>query len=277
MKKIILFLSILLLPYFVVSQKIIKIKVKANGIEKLENVAVCNLSNKYFNYTNSDGEIVVNYSSLTDIIKFICPFYEETSFSIDQILKSKNSVDLIQKPIDLDEVLVIKKGLFKKEKQFVYKPKTTKTYYSKFISSGGAMVSSYFHKKGKFNKLKSISFFIDTSSFKTDGIQIRPILKKMINNNLVSIAETNEAIVINKNNKEINIELTNIDLVLKENEEYYFGFELIDNSKQNGVAILSLTSKKAMTYIKSNPDATFVPLEKVDPSFSIYFELYLSE
>ena len=277
MKKIILFLFILYYPYIVVSQNNIKIKVKANGIEKLENVVVCNLSNKYFNYTNSNGEIVVVYSSLNDIIKFIYPFYEETSFSIDQILKNNNSIELVQKTINLDEVLLIKKGSLKKEKQFIYKPKQRKNYYSKFISSGGAMVSSYVHKKGKFNKLKSISFFIDTSSFVSDGIQIRPILKKIIDNNLKYLAENNEAVVINKNNKEINIELTNMDLVLKENEKYYFGFELIDNSKQNEVAVLSFNSKKAMTYIKSNPVAEFVPLEKVDHSFSIYFELYLSE
>lgn len=275
MVKIILNLYCLfILSVTVFAQNEISIFVQTEDFKPLEDVTVFNKKTKYFCYTNEKGMASFNYKTELDSFKISIPSFEEQTYTIEQIKKLNNNIFLKEKPLLLDEVLVVSE---KPKSNVFFKLKTKKKRFFEFTSPGGSIVSPYVHKKQKSNNLSSISLFFDQTKLQTDSdIKIRLLIFKD-DNKWVPIIESTTTFSLSDYQSEINISFQNNAIELVEGQKYLIGFELLNKDKINSVFVLSTSLKNSLSYFRAMPHNKFVELEKDEPSFSLYYEIYFDK
>lgn len=272
-KKILLLYFLLFLGIAFAQQSII-ISVQTEDFKPVEDAIVFNLVTNDYNYTDINGQVKLNYQTELDSFKIIIPSFEGYSYTISQIKKLNNVILLKKKSILLDEVMII--SAVSKSNIF-FKLKTRKKRFFDFTSPGGSIVSPYLHKKQKSNQLSSLSLFFDNSKLKPDSdIKIRLLIFKD-NNKWIPLVESPAAFYLSNDKSEINISFKNSTIAFEEGQQYLIGFELINKEKVDSVSVLSTSLKNTLSYLKPSPNERFFQLEKDEPSFSLYYEIYFKE
>ena len=261
--------------FFIVSaafaQQEVTLFVQTEDLIPLEDVIVFNIKTKDFYYTNDKGIASLKYKTELDSFKLSIPSFEDRIYTIAQIKKLSNILLLKEKPILLDEILIISN---QPKSDIFFKLKTKKKRFFEFTSPGGSIVSPYVHKKQKSNNLSSVSFFFDNTKMQTDSdIKIR-LLIFSDDNTWIPIIESPTAFSLSSDKSEINIFFKNNTIKFEEGKKYLIGFELLNKDKINSVSVLSTSLKNSSSYFRAVPNSEFVQLEKEDPSFSLYYEIY---
>lgn len=264
--------SILFTTLIFSQEKEIKFKIISSDTEEpIENAIVLNMQNNNFVYSDSLGNINLDYRTNIESIKIIIPSYFDKRISINEILENNNIIKLKTKEYILNEIVLVKKSNTKSNKNLL-KLKCKNKYYTEHISAGGSIASEFFYKKKEPKKIESIAFFIKTEK---ENIKIRPLLYKVNANNWHQLLETPITLEVNKENEKIEFNIETFNIILNPNEKFIIGFELIDKSDINLTKVLSCSDKNLITYLKAKPDSNWFRLQEKNPNFSIYYEINL--
>jgi hypothetical protein len=255
-------------------QSIITFSIQNAESKPLEDVIVSSLTTNDFYYSDKNGNLLLKYKTDEDRFKMSIPSFEDEYYTISEIKALNNLVQLKEKAIVLDEILVTSRS---KKSNILYKLKAKKQYFFNFTSPGGSIVSPYLHKTVESDTLSSISFFFDhTKIEENQDIKIRLLIFKD-DKKWKPLLESPTVFFIDSERNELNISFKNSKIIMEERQNYLLGFELINKEKSNTVEVLSTSIKNTISYLKPSPNQKWFQLEPEKPKFSLYYEIYFKE
>lgn len=242
-------------------------------LKPLENVLCINTTNQSYSYSNIKGDVNLSYNDQRDSIKFQLPGYKEKILNIKNV-KESQYIKLEAKVHILDEVLLISNSLPKNYDHHKI-IKSRKKYSTKITGHNTSIMSSYKHNKCDGCILDSVilKFIPDDLS-----VMIRPLIYSNKNGKLMRVLESPQTIVLYPHQENLIINLKDFNIKFIDNETYYIGFEIVNNSQKiNTLEFKVSSSKKTHSLIKTKPSSDWFKIKNGSQGYTLDHELFFKK